>query len=147
MLALTLAAALAASPAPKVKGDASLQTFLRDVWSDVDARAWDRLLTRSDDEHRATQLDGMGMSPAQYVAELLGLHTVGNSIDAAGDGVTWSDLDALQTLKAAGTIRVPREEGPVTVQGSARTTDGRTLRLELLVIPTTRGWRLSGGVG
>lgn len=54
-------------------------------------------------EHKDTQVDGMGMGYPQYVAELLDLHTVGNSIKTS-EVLSAEDMDRIREIDFSKTL-------------------------------------------
>ena len=130
---------------PDVAQDVPVETFVREVADLAEQHSWNAIVERADDAHRTIQLHQMGMNTEQYVAELLGLHTVGNSIDATGDGIDADDLARIQEVLVE---EVPvvgdgfEAHGVVVLKGGAR------LRFTLVVItPPDGSFRLSGAVG
>ena len=71
-----------------------LADFLAQVTRAARAHDWPALLALCSAEHRAAQLGQLGMAEPAYLAEILGLHYVDNTIND-GEPVT---LDALATI-------------------------------------------------
>lgn len=140
-----LLAACAPKASPSLAQEVPVETFVREVAELAEKHAWNAIVERADDAHRATQLHQMGMSTEQYVAELLGLHRVDNSIDAMDDGVDARDLARIQDVlveEVALVGDVFEARGVVVLKGGARLTF--TL---IVTTPPDGTFRLSGAVG
>ncbi len=138
---LPLLLLLACGPKRPVHGGIDLRAFVTEVEILVENGSWNDLIARCEPLHRQAQLKDLGMSRAQYVSEILGLHTVGNNIDQAEDGVDWADLARIADLRV-------EEVGEDTVDGTVTLKDGSTLRFQLvLTMDVTGRYWLSGAVG
>lgn len=112
----------------------------------VGAQDWATVLAVADPSLAEVQLGEVGIGRPQFVAELLGLHSEGNSLDVDADGLDAADLGRLRSLSP----RRPwarRADGAVIVTGEAAQEGGRVLRFELTIQQTEWGLRLTGGVG
>lgn len=92
----------------------------------VDKGSWRSLARRwSDKEHKRMQRGSMGMGEAQYVAEHLDLHTVGNSIKAA-KVLRDEDMDRVQDFALRGDTRWWFDDptsGKIVLTGTAEVQD------------------------
>ncbi|MFH1532891.1 MAG: hypothetical protein ABIK09_19375 [Pseudomonadota bacterium] len=127
----------------RLKGRGMLKTFLLDVADDVRRHDWEALLGRASPPHRYAQVDDMGMGVPQYLAELLGLHMVGNSIKR-GEEVTSEDLNRLARIRFT---EVDEDLGVLILRGEALLQDGTVLKLEIWVATLGGGHVLTGAVG
>lgn len=144
VLALALSACATARPAPPpLGGDAALHAFFADVEAAVEAHRWADVLAMADPAHRETQLGEMGMGEPQYVAELLGLNTVGNAV-ADESPPAWPDLERIADIEFTS---ARQERGRWMVDGTARLEDGRVLRVGAQAVQRPDGFRLTGAVG
>jgi hypothetical protein len=142
LAALLLLAACPKAASPTARG--AVDGFAAEVVALANRDRWDELLARAEPSHRDVQLDRMGMGVDQYLAELFGLHTVGNSIDPAGDGLDAADLRRVGTFVVHGT----RANGSlVEVFGAVEVEGQGTLSFTFTVIATPDGYRLTGDVG
>ena len=114
----------------------------QDVKAQAVAHDWKALLGRCEPGHRKTQKD-IGMGDAQYIAEILGLHSAGNNIKR-GKTVTFKDLGRIRTIK----LETFAWSGAwVVVTGKVTLAGGKTLSLTMMIAETERGFYLSGAVG
>jgi len=127
----------------RLDGRGMLRTFLLDVADDVRRHDWDSLLTRASPPHRDAQVDGMGMGIPQYVAELMGLHNVGNSIKR-GEEVTLEDMNRLARIRFT---EVDEDLGVLIIRGEALLQDGTALKIEIWVGTLGGEHVLTGAVG
>lgn len=113
----------------------------------VDQGSWISLARYADPGHKKTQKD-LGVTTPQYIAELLGLHSVGNNLDD-GDGITADDMSRLRDLSFTRAERTSPDV--VTLFGEARVdVDGeqRTMRAQIDIDISNPGkMRLTGAVG
>jgi len=147
LLTLTLLGTLAAAPvfADQPTESLSLDESLEAIKGEIEDHDWLGLLEWADSEHRTTQL-GMGMSHAQYVAELLNLNWENNSINAdSKTPIAESDLNRIKKVF----WRTTKSEGNgwTTVSGTVRLKGFKTLLIEVSMIKTSAGWRITGAVG
>jgi hypothetical protein len=142
-LALASAACAPGPPSGRLSPDPRLDLFLREVETNLEAHAWDRVLSLADPEHRRVQVEEVGIPEPQYVAELLGLHREGNDI-GRGEGVGWEELVRLPPVRLA---RVERREDGYTLRGTVLMADGEVLELEGWIVRRDGRFRLTGGVG
>jgi len=127
----------------RLDGRTTLRTFLLDIAQEVETHDWEALLTRASPPHRYAQVEGMGMGLPQYLAELMGLHMVGNSIKQ-GDSVTYGDLDRLAKIRFT---ELDEDLGVLIIRGEAILTDGSFLKIELWVATLGGEHVLTGAVG
>ncbi len=127
----------------RLEGRTTLRTFLLDVAQEVELHEWEALMKRASPPHRYAQVDDMGMGLPQYLAELMGLHMVGNSIKQ-GDTVTYGDLDRLAKIRFT---ELDEDLGVLIVRGEVLLTDGSTLKIELWVATLGGEHVLTGAVG
>ena len=128
----------------KLSSDPAMNTFLEEVRSVVEGHDWPGVLEVVDRENYETQVRGMGIGEPQYVAELLGLHMVDNSI-RRGERVEWSDLERIDDVMFD---RMRSTGDWWEVEGSVRLDDGTRLHLNLMVMQDREGrYWLTGGVG
>jgi hypothetical protein len=143
---LLLAALLAPSTA---RADPVVDAFVAEVVANAESHAWTAVLEHCEEAHRNTQI-GMGIKMEQYVAEIFGLHTVGNSIARAHDGIDDKDLDRLHHFVVTEVLDVADDgrgnrfdaRGTVDVKG------GTPLKFTLEIVVRPDGQlRLTGAVG
>ena len=126
-----------------LEGREMLRTFLLAVADEVQRHDWDALVERASPPHRQAQVEDLGMGLPQYAAELLGLHTVGNSIKQGGI-ITWADLDRLVRIRFT---EVDEDLGVLILRGEAQLDDGSVLKIEIWVGTLGGEHVLTGGVG
>lgn len=123
---------------------AVLGEFVGSVVTELESGQWEALLSRAEPGHRRTQTVEMGMPEPQYVAELFGLHRVGNSLAPEGP-VRWEDLERIESVR---TERLERVDGRWELGGRVGLDDGTTLDFEAWIVGTEEaGYVLTGGVG
>lgn len=145
VLALVLVACTPKAPSQASAPDARVEAFTAEVLALAEQHAWNAIVERCDPAQRAVQIDEMGMTTEQYVAEQFGLHSVGNSIDAGGDGVDANDLARIGHLTV---IDVTRGGGITQVNGIVEIHGGRMLLFVLQIVVGADGRpRLTGAVG
>ena len=127
----------------RLEGRGMLRAFLLGIADEVMRHDWETLADRASPPHRHAQVDGMGMGLPQYVAELMGLHNVGNSIKR-GEIVTWEDMDRLARIRFT---EVNEDSGVLIVRGEALLQDGSTLKIEIWVATLGGEHVLTGAVG
>ncbi|MBM4370354.1 MAG: hypothetical protein FJ098_01785 [Deltaproteobacteria bacterium] len=132
-----------ASLAAALQGKDDLRGFLTGVAQEIRTHDWEGLLRRASPPHYESQVTDLGMGHPQYLAELLGLHTVGNSIKR-GETVTWSDLKRLDRVRF---LELDDGFGVIIIRGEALLADGSTLKLELWIGFLGGEHVLTGGVG
>lgn len=141
---LILCAACRSTPdPPPLTDDAELNAFARQVAADLEAHDWQELIAVADPDHYRTQVQEHGMSEPQYVAELFGLHRVGNNIKR-GERVEWSDLERIESVALHS---LSRTAGGSRVEGTATLGDGSTLSILANVEGEGGDYVLTGGVG
>lgn len=128
---------------PPLTGDPELNAFAREVERNLEAHAWQNVLAVADPSHYRTQVVEHGMPEPQYVAELFGLHRVGNNFER-GEQIEWSDLERIQavemeSLSAAG--------GPHALTGTLTLVDGSTLQLRAQITRVQGRFVLTGALG
>ncbi len=127
----------------RLEGREMLRAFLLGVAREVSRHDWEAVTSRASPPHRYAQVDGMGMGLPQYVAELMGLHNVGNSIKR-GEIVTWEDMDRLARIRFT---EVDEDSGVLIVRGEALLLDGSVLKIEIWVATLGGEHVLTGAVG
>jgi hypothetical protein len=137
VFALLLCTPLAAQARPSYPG----QQFVKRVKGTVEQHNWGKLLRLTDTTNRRIQLGQMRIGKPQYLAEILGLHNVGNSIKT-GTKLTYSDLNRIRTLKVD---RSTLRSG--SVRGKAILQDGAKLDVNFLITKPKKRYVLTGGVG
>lgn len=130
------------SPAPLTE-DPGLNSFAQHVAHRLEAHAWQDILAATDQEHYQTQVVEHGMGEPQYVAELFGLHRVGNNIKR-GDVVQWADLERIESVELQ---ELTHRSGEQQLRGSVTLGDGTSLQLQARVVEVQDGFVLTGGVG
>lgn len=141
---LILCAACRSTPdPPPLTDDPELNAFVRQVAADLEAHDWQEIIGVADPDHYRIQVEEHGMPEPQYVAELLGLHRVGNDIKR-GERVEWSDLERIEAVELHSlSRRVTRS----TLAGTATLADGSTLSIRASVEQDGGDYVLTGGVG
>lgn len=143
LLVLLLAGCASAPVASPLSGDPAVDEFAREVAQSLEAHAWGELLALPDPEHYRVQVSEGGMGEAQYLAELFGLHTVGNNIKR-GETVTWADLERIESVTLTG---LTGSASGYRLEGRARIAGGGELELQARIIESDGRLRLSGAVG
>lgn len=141
---------VAPAPAAASATDPRVVAFASEVVDLAERHSWNAIVERADEAHRATQIGDMGMTTEQYVAEVFGLHTVGNSIDAADDGVDAADLARLGHFAVTDVVDVPDDDrgARTDVHGTVQVNGARPLHFTLEVVVRPDGQlRLTGAVG
>lgn len=128
---------------PPLTGDAELNAFVRAVERDLEGHAWQDVLGVADPDHYRTQVVEHGMPEPQYVAELFGLHRVGNNIERGGR-IDWSDLERIRSVELES---LSTTGPPHSVAGTVTLADGSTLRLQAQVAQMQGRYVLTGAVG
>ncbi|MCC7383227.1 MAG: hypothetical protein IT384_15430 [Deltaproteobacteria bacterium] len=118
----------------------TLDGFLGDVEGAVAKHDWSTLLSYFDPANRETQKSIGVESDAQYLAEGLGLHTVGNSLP--GD---ITSFDTLAQISSVSFERVPTAAGEI--KGTATLKGGQTLEASLFVGEKGKGFQVTPAVG
>jgi hypothetical protein len=131
------------APGPPLSPDPSLNAFVQQVAADMETHTWRGLLAVADPEHHRVQVTELGMSEAQYVAELLGLHDADNDIGSC-DGIRWEDLERIEHVELHG---LDGDGDHYTLTGRIRLTGGETLRLRAFVVRAGGAWQLTGDSG
>lgn len=128
---------------PKLEEQDQLASLLMGVAEDVERHDWTSLIERASPAHYNAQVEGMGMEHPQYAAELMGLHSVGNSI-TLGDLVRYSDLDRIVHIRFTG---METEHGWIVIKGEAFLSDSTVLRIQIDVAKEGAKLVLTGAVG
>lgn len=146
----------------------ALSGFVREIQDDVALKRWHALGAKASAEtYRRQVVDGFPddaasargelasetMTEGQFVAELLGLHSVGNNISR---GEMWSndaDLDRLVSAR----LEIPSADAEASdlsgrrvysVEGEGRLDDGSTLKIRMRIYADEDGsLHIGGGVG
>lgn len=141
---VALAAGCATTPQQQpLAANPNLDRFARQIARDLEAHRWQDLLAVADSDHHRTQVVEHGMPEAQYVAELFGLHTVGNNIER-GARPEWADLERIRSVELDALNTGAR---PHSLEGTVTLDDGSTLRLRARVAREEGSYVLTGGVG
>ncbi len=127
------------SPNPIPPGAISLAEAVESL---VPAHEWKALLARCDPNHRKAQKQ-MGMSDAQYLAEILGLHRVGNNIKR-GKRLTYADLGRIRRIVVKKFIW---DGSRIAVSGTVELRGGGTLSLSLSIRKLGARYVLTGAMG
>lgn len=144
--ALLLVAATACqgrAPVAQLTPDPRLNGFVQSLEQALEAHAWEEIIGRADSTHHRIQVVEHGMPEAQYVAELFGLHRVGNNI-RQGSSVTWSDLERIESVRLH---ELTREQDRHTLTGEVLLIDGETLQLRAWIVEGDGHLRLTGALG
>jgi hypothetical protein len=128
----------------QARAHTGLDDFLGNVEDTVAAHDWKKLLSLASSGHKHTQLVEVKQDEPTYLAELLGVHTVGNSI--AKDHVTLADLESIRSIEVA---EVFESENPhdTEITGLVHLMSGATLHLYMAVVKEDDHFVLTGGVG
>ncbi len=124
-------------------GGVTLAAFLADVKRATEAHDWNTLTALCSPEHRRSQMGELHQDRMTYLAEILGVHAAGNSVN--DNQVTAADL---ATLGAITYVDIVKANDGFAVVGLIARKDAPPLRIELTVTPAAGGhfW-LTGGVG
>ncbi|CAN5617887.1 hypothetical protein BH23BAC4_BH23BAC4_11770 [soil metagenome] len=123
--------------------DPALNAFARQVQQVILAHDWEAVVARAEPGHYESQVGSLGMGEPQYVAELFGWNTVGNSV--AGEGpITWADLERIREVALDAAVPV---NGEYELQGTVRLDDGSRRDLRARITRTQTGFALTGAVG
>ena len=124
-------------------GGPQLAAFLADVERVTEAHQWDALLELCSADHRKAQMGEMHQDKATYLAEILGLHSVGNSL--TDNRVTFDDLKRIEQLTL---VEIVAEgDGWYSIIGIVTVKSHPPLRLELRVSTHGGRPRLDGALG
>lgn len=129
-------------PAP-VSDNPRLNSFVQQVARNLETHAWQEILAAADRGHYQTQVTEHGMGEPQYVAELFGLHRVGNNIKRNGV-VQWADLERIGSVELE---KLTRSGGEHQLTGSVVLEDGTLLQLQAQIVQVQDQFVLTGGVG
>ncbi len=143
LLLLPVTACRSSTERPPLTDQPELEAFARQVEAALEAHAWQDLIDAAARDHYRTQVVDHGMPEPQYVAELFGLHRVGNTI-RRGQQVGWSDLERIESVeldRITTTTRGSRLIGAVTLR------NGSTLSLQAQIERVEDRFVLTGGVG
>ena len=127
-----------------VAGGPAVARAFADVKRVIEAHQWRALLDLADPAHKKGQL-GMGQDEPTYLAELMGLHFVGNSVGSGDDPITFDSLSTIEKIEPLEILR--QGNGNYAVLGFATIKGG--VRLKWVIEMVNRGGRylLTGGVG
>ncbi len=149
LLFLPILASLAVAlpvPLPAQKESAPVDPLaetLEMVEAHIELHEWLSLLDLADAKHRETQI-GMGMSHAQYIAELLGLNFEGNSLTEKDEQIDQSHLSKIRQVE----LKRRKQDGEwIAVIGTVTLSDGTVLILEVNLQKQDSGYVLTGAVG
>lgn len=115
------------TPLPALEGP--LADFFGRLERATERHDWKALLALAAPEHRREQIDRLGMTEPTYLAELLGMHYVDNSIGGDDGRVTVEDLDTIRGVEVTDLARTEHETYEAT--GWVTLTTGGRLRLTL----------------
>jgi hypothetical protein len=125
-------------------GGKELAAFIAAVKTAVETHKWKVLLALCSPQHKKEQLTEMGMGQAQYIAELFGLHTVGNNLVGDDETIRTEHLARIQSLE----IRdIAEAEGSYVVIGYVQLDGGTRLRLAMLIGKENGRFVLTGASG
>ena len=142
-LALLFAGCAPNPDPPTLTSADDVGAFVAALEASLEAHAWQEILAVADPNHFHTQVVEMGMSEPQYVAELLGLHRVDNTIEV-GEELEWADL---ARIESAALDPATGSEPPIPVTGTVTLTDGSTLEIMGSITRERQRLLLTGGVG
>lgn len=145
LLLVVLLGACRSSPdaAPPLTDRPELDAFARQVEADLERHAWRDVIAAASPAHYRTQVADHGMSEAQYLAELFGLHRVDNNIKR-GERVGWSDLERIADVELERVVPAGADHQLV---GTVTLRDGTRLELRARVVREEGEYVLTGGVG
>lgn len=110
----------------------------------VQTRQYSQITTMAEAWHRKAQMADMGMAEPQYIAELLDLHRLGNSLDRDDKGLDWKDLRRLRGVE----LQPPLIKGQTLIyEGTALLKGGQRLKVKIEMVPCATGYCLTGAVG
>jgi len=145
--------------------DPLLNQFLSDLRRDVEAHDWDRVLSYFREVNFGLQVEYLGMTKAQYLAEGLGLGFVDNNlIPRPGDVTEFKGLNSIQSIDFTAISDFEEGEGSAlnpegnlittspfewaTVTGYATLFDGSTRKVTVEVVrKNTGGYHIGVSVG
>lgn len=143
LLVLLVTGCASAPAGSSLTDDPAVAEFAREIERGLEAHAWGELLALPDPDHYRIQVSEGGMGEAQYLAELFGLHSVGNSIKR-GETVTWADLERIEEVTLT---RLAESATGYDLHGRVTLTGGGELELQGRIIEADGRLRLTGGVG
>ena len=124
-------------------GGPALARLLADVKRTVEAHQWHALLELCASDHRKAQIGEMHQDVDTYLAEILGLHSVGNSL--ADDRVTQAALDRIERITYVEIV--DDGDGWFSIIGIVSIKGRPDLRLELRATSSGQRFVLSGALG
>lgn len=127
----------AVGPSPAAK---ALDGFLASLEKEIGAHDWKGLLKAFNPENRQTQLELGVTSDAQYIAEGIGLHLVGNTLP--GDVTSFASLDQIKSVKLGRELGASGE-----ISGVATLADGSERAISLFVSAKGKGFEITPAVG
>ncbi len=120
-----------------------LGKFLNTLKTNVEAHKWGPVFGQCSPMHYKTQIMTSKIAPPQYIAEILGLHSEGNSIKE-GKKLGYEDLKRIKTLSYD---TVDFDGKMITVTGNTTLQDDTELKINLLIEIIDNKYRLTGAVG
>ena len=141
-LLLTVGCATAPEPDP-ISSDPELNRFARTVEQELERHAWQSLIDRAERSHYRTKVVEHGMSEPHYLAEIFGLHRVGNDI-SRGDRFAWADLERIRSVEFPEVRRTGSRE---LLIGTVTLDDGSTLELQAQITRQDGRYILTGAQG
>ncbi len=122
---------------------AQAKALAKAVKVQVEAHDWEGFLENCDPAHKQIQMIETRIAQAQYIAEQMGVHSVGNDI-ATGNKVSLKQLNLIQKMSIDS---YSNDKDWIEVKGKIHLKDGRRLNLLLLLKKIKDRYYLSGGVG
>lgn len=141
--ALLLASSCATRDGATLTDDPALSSFLERIGTHLENHQWDAVIDQADPDHYRTQVQEVGLSEPQYIAELFGLHSPGNNIET-GERPSRADLERIDTVEWTD---VERSGDRIRAVGTARLNDGTSMNLQAQIVERDGDFRLTGGVG
>lgn len=121
----------------------AFKSFLKEVKRDVESYNWERLIAKCDADHYHMQVNVNGIVQAQYIAEIFGLHSVGNNIKT-GVIVTYEDLKRIKKLKWK---KISIEDTLYKASGFVKLHDGTKLIISIMATYNNGEFALTGAIG
>ena len=122
-----------------------LNEFLSALKIEIEQHDWKAVTKRADPVHYNTKVFDVGLSKAQYIAELLGLHAVNNNINQ--DETTELNYEDLNRIKEIIITSTQKNAKLVTVRGVVILKDGHKLNLHIELTEFAGSYLLTGAVG
>jgi len=129
--------------APLVTANPALAQFAAELQERLETHDWPAILAVADPDQYETQVRQMGIGEPQYVAELFGLNTVGNTISDHGR-IGWSDLERIQQVRITSLTSL---NGDHELVGRVTLDDGSERAIRAQIIRPREHFLLTGAVG